>query len=91
MKKQLEAEKAKQILNRRRKVGERGSVTLFVLIAMIFFLTVGVAVLISSMNNNIAQKRDVKKIQNEYSNLGDPGQIYEEQKEKASRKSGYNS
>lgn len=91
MKKQLEAEKAKQILNRRRKVGERGSVTLFVLIAMIFFLTVGIAVLISSMNNNIAQKRDVKKIQNEYSNLGNPGQIYEEQKEKASRKSGYNS
>lgn len=91
MKKQLEAEKTKQILNRRRKVGERGSVTLFVLIAMIFFLTVGIAVLISSMNSNISQKRDVKKIQNEYSNLGNPGQIYEEQKEKASRESGYNS
>ena len=91
MKKQLEAEKTKQILNRRRKVGERGSVTLFVLIAMIFFLTVGIAVLISSMNSNISQKRDVKKIQNEYSNLGDSEQIYEEQKEKVSRKSYYHS
>lgn len=91
MKKQLEAEKTKQILNRRRKVGERGSVTLFVLIAMIFFLTVGIAVLISSMNSNISQKRDVKKIQNEYSNLGDSEQIYEEQKEKVSRKSYYRS
>lgn len=91
MKKQLETKKTQQIWNKKRKRNERGSVTVFVLIAMIFFLTVGIAVFINSMNNNTSQKRDVKKIQNEYSNLGDLGQIYEEQKDKVSRTSVYNS
>ena len=71
----------KQKLNRVRK-GERGSITLFVLIAMMFFLTVGIAIYIANVNNSTTQQRDVKKIQSEYNDGGDLNQIYYEQKNK---------
>ena len=48
------------------KKGERGSVTIFVLIAMLFFLIVGIMLFTSNMNTQTSQKRDVAKIQNEY-------------------------
>ena len=48
---------------------EKGSVTLFVLIAMLFFLTIGLIVFISNMNSSSNQKKDVSKIQKDYDNV----------------------
>ncbi len=45
---------------------EKGSITLFVLISIIFFLIVGVSLYISISNKNIAQTSEVLKIQKEY-------------------------
>ena len=70
----------------KKRTNERGSVTLFVLIAMIFFLTVGIAVYITNMNSSISQQREVGKIQNEYQDGGSPEDVYEQQKEKLGQK-----
>ena len=83
MKKLVETNKQER---NRRKRGEQGSVTLFVLIAMIFFLTVGVAVYISNVNNSSSQQRDVKKIQSEYNDTGDVNKVYEEQKDRLNQR-----
>ena len=45
---------------------EKGSITLFVLISIIFFLIEGVSLYISISNKNIAQTSEVLKIQKEY-------------------------
>lgn len=52
-------------LNQKHK-GEKGSVTLFVLIAMLFFLIIGMMIFIINMNAETSQKRDVEKIKREY-------------------------
>lgn len=83
MKKLVETNKQER---NRRKRGEQGSVTLFVLIAMIFFLTVGVAVYISNVNNSSSQQRDVKKIQSEYNDTGDVNKVYEDQKDRLNQR-----
>ena len=64
--------------------GEKGSVTLFVLIAMLFFLIIGIMIFMSNMNNSSTQKRDVQKIQNEYNQEDNNNldQEYEEAKER---------
>ena len=67
------------------KKGERGSVTLFVLIAMIFFLTVGIGVYMANINTQQSQQQDVKKIQSEYAGTDDVNSIYQEQKDKISQ------
>ena len=67
------------------KKGERGSVTIFVLIAMLFFLIVGIMLFTSNMNTQTSQKRDVAKIQNEYGKT-DLDQVYEKEKQKQAGK-----
>lgn len=61
---------------------EKGSITLFVLIAMIFFLTTAITIYITNMNKSISQQQDIKKIQNRYNDIEDINMIYQEQKEK---------
>ena len=75
-------EEAKKRMLKRKLAGEKGSVTLFVLIAMLFFLTIGVVIFITNMNNSSSQQRDVKKIQSQYNNVGDLDEVYEEQKDR---------
>ncbi len=75
-------EEVKNNILKRKLKNERGSVTLFVLIAMLFFLTVGIIIFITNMNSSTSQQRDVKRIQSEYNNVGDLDKIYEEQKDK---------
>ncbi|MBO4293159.1 MAG: InlB B-repeat-containing protein [Clostridia bacterium] len=68
-----------------RKGSEKGSVTLFVLIAMLFFLMIGMMIFIINMNAETAQKRDVEKIKSEYSantNETDLEQMYQEAKQR---------
>ena len=66
--------------------GERGSVTLFVLIAMMFFLTVGVGVYMANVNTQQAQQKGVKKVQLEYSSTDNIDNIYKDQVEKLGQK-----
>ena len=62
---------------------EKGSVTVFVLIAMLFFLTVGLIIFISNMNDSANQKKDYSKIQKDYNNVssGNLNTIYDEQEQ----------
>jgi len=71
-------------LNQKHK-GEKGSVTLFVLIAMLFFLIIGMMIFIINMNAETSQKRDVEKIKSEYrSNTNDTylDTMYQEAKQR---------
>lgn len=61
---------------------EKGSVTLFVLIAMIFFLTIGISVYTANSNLKQAQGKQVGKIQYEYNKTSDLDSLYNEQAEK---------
>lgn len=45
---------------------EKGSVTLFVLVAMILLLVILLAVYTQTTNKNISQKKELEKIQEEY-------------------------
>ena len=66
---------------------ECGSVTLFVLIAMIFFLIIGLSIFMSNMNNSVSQERDIKKIQKEYDrDSGKLDEIYDNEEKKQSGK-----
>lgn len=61
---------------------EYGSITLFVLIAMLFFLGVTISLFTTTMNSSTAQQKDIKKIQSEYNNAQDLNIIYEQQRDK---------
>ena len=68
-----------------RKGNEKGSVTLFVLIAMLFFLMIGMMIFIINMNTETSQKRDVEKIKSEYNantSETDLEQLYQEAKQR---------
>ena len=68
-----------------RKGNEKGSVTLFVLIAMLFFLMIGMMIFIINMNTETSQKRDVEKIKSEYNantSETDLDQLYQEAKQR---------
>lgn len=68
-----------------RKENEKGSVTLFVLIAMLFFLMIGMMIFIINMNTETSQKRDVEKIKSEYNantSETDLDQLYQEAKQR---------
>lgn len=64
---------------------ENGSVTLFVLISLLFFLAVGVSVFVTTMNSSTNQKKELKKIQSQYNNAGDLNVVYEKQREKLNK------
>lgn len=51
---------------RRKYKNEKGSVTLFVLIAMLFFILIVYVVYQGTRNDLLAQNREVKKIQQDY-------------------------
>lgn len=60
-----------------RKTNEKGSITLYVLVSMLFiFLLIG-ALYVSSSNKVQKQESDIKKIEQQYSKE-DINQIYEE-------------
>ena len=68
---------------------EKGSVTLFVLIAMLFLLTVGLIIFITNVNSDTAQRKDRKKIQEEYNNSANSANLdntYNEQEAKVTDK-----
>lgn len=67
---------------------EQGSITLFVIIAMLFFLTIGLIIFIANVNNSTSQQRDVRKIQSEYNRVSDSelDDIYNEQVKKQTGK-----
>ena len=45
---------------------ERGSITLFTLISIIFFLIIGIGIYINISNNEVAQVAEIEKIKSEY-------------------------
>lgn len=51
---------------KRKYKNEKGSVTLFVLIAMLFFILIVYVVYQGTRNDLLAQNREVKKIQQDY-------------------------
>ena len=51
---------------KRKYKNEKGSVTLFVLIAMLFFILIVYVVYQSTRDDLLAQNREVKKIQQDY-------------------------
>ena len=58
---------------------EKGSITIFVLIAMIFFLTVGLSIFATTMNAKTAQERNYKRIQQDYNNMDNLDSVYYQQ------------
>ena len=62
---------------------EKGSITLFVLVAMLFFLAVGITIFSNTMNAKTVQEKNYKTIQKQYNNMGDLNEIYRNQKVKA--------
>ncbi len=48
------------------KKSEKGSVTLFVLIALIFFLIIGIFIFININNNKTSQAEEIKQIEKNY-------------------------
>ena len=58
---------------------QKGSITLFVLMSMLFFVIVGVAVYVNTNYKAQAQQRELEKIQQTYQKE-DINQIYEEHK-----------
>ena len=68
---------------------EKGSVTLFVLIAMLFLLTVGLIIFITNVNSDTSQRKDKKKIQEEYNSSANSVNLdntYSEQEAKVANK-----
>ena len=45
---------------------EQGSITLFTLISIIFFLIIGIGIYINVSNNEVAQVSEIEKIKSEY-------------------------
>ena len=45
---------------------EQGSITLFTLISLIFFLIIGIGIYINVSNNEVAQVAEIEKIKSEY-------------------------
>lgn len=50
---------------------EKGSVTLFVLIALIFFIIIGLAIFMTTMNQSSSQQKAVDKIADDYKNVSE--------------------
>lgn len=69
-----------EIVNK--KTDEKGSITLFVLIAMMFFLVVSFSIYFANQNRISSQTRDIDSIEKAYNNK-DRNTIFQEQQEKA--------
>lgn len=58
---------------------QKGAITLFVLLGMLFFIIVVVSLLFRTTNNNITQEADIRAIENQYSvNNEELNEIYKE-------------
>ena len=62
---------------------EKGSVTLFVSIAMLFFLMVAIVIFVGNRNKQMAQIKEIERIAQIYNNQGEINQIYDDTLEKA--------
>ncbi len=51
---------------RKGNIKEQGSITLFTLISIIFFLIIGIGIYINISNNEVAQVAEIEKIKSEY-------------------------
>ena len=60
------------------KNDEKGAITLFVLVVMLFFIIFAVGVYVFNSNKLSAQIKDIAKIQEEYSSKNDIDEIYDE-------------
>lgn len=60
------------------KKNERGSITLFVLVAMLFFITILILSYAGQINKMNSQRKQVERIQEEYSVEGDMEEAYQE-------------
>ena len=66
---------------------EKGSITLFVLIAVLFFIISAIGIMMNVKNNKLAQEREIHKIQESYQiSNQDAEQIYQEELDKAEGK-----
>lgn len=65
---------------------EKGSVTLFVLIALIFFIIIGLAIFMTTMNQSSSQQKAVDKIADDYKNVseGELDKLYDDELNKQS-------
>ena len=59
----------------KKRRGEKGSVTLYVLVSMTFFLVVVMGIYISSSNKLRAQEGQIKRVQQQYNNI-EPSTLY---------------
>lgn len=70
---------------------EKGSITLFVLIAIIFFIIIASGVYISIRNKNISQDNDTQKIEEQYNkDVQNIDNIYEEELKRENNIIGHN-
>lgn len=70
---------------------EKGSITLFVLIAIIFFIIIASGVYISIRNKNISQDSDTQKIEEQYNkDVQNIDNIYEEELKRENNIIGHN-
>lgn len=59
---------------------EKGSITLFILLSVLFFLVIVVSVFVYVQNKQSAMDREYNKIKNSYEqDIGNEGEIYTEQ------------
>lgn len=77
----------KQTENSRSSKHEKGSITLFILIAVLFFIFSVIGIIVNVKNNKLAQEREIHKIQESYQiSNQDAEQIYQEELDKAEGK-----
>ncbi len=59
---------------------EKGSITIFVIVAMLMFIVIAFAIFFNISNKNISQETEIEKIQEEYGeDINNINEIYENQ------------
>ena len=59
---------------------EKGSITIFVIVAMLMFIVIAFAIFFNIRNKNISQETEIEKIQEEYGeDINNINEIYENQ------------
>ena len=63
---------------------ENGSITIFVMIAMLTFIIIAFAIFLNESNKKVNQETEIDKIQEEYGeNINNINEIYENQLQKS--------
>ena len=64
------------MMNKNIYKNEKGSITLFVLVSMIFFCLILLGFYLSSINSNNAQLKEIENIKEQYTSQEDINDIY---------------